>query len=323
MVYLIDPRYTHATWLTINSQPAGASNPSNGVTNPFGVNPQNTQASTQQAGAVQTGDLTAPKADDFASKFEKRLAIIQKYCEDYIVLDEAGNEIDITEIRKKYASNLEEGVKYCDQLINSFDADKVEKIVRAIYNQRIEAQNAQGKKISDEFVKAILESSTKAAKLSTSAVNVNNILDVIGTFVTNEDVKNGKVSLSQLFEDPAVAEALVSALKQKAQAFIKRDDIDSELKNEIIEKTNSLVDAKYDYTQADTDKLKASRDALVTSFMALFDVLRKETAARNDKNAKEYYGVPADFDMEFNAETDRYNKEHEAHKNRKVLNNNY
>lgn len=299
---------------TNNNNGVNGANNSNNANNNSNVNGSNN--------AANTGDITAPASDDYKSQFEAKLNLIKKYCADYIVIDENGDEIDVEKIRNKYADKYEEGVKYCDELINSFDQDKVEKIVKNQYKKRVDAKSENGKKVADQWVKTILDSGLEAPKLSTSGVNANNVLDVIGAFVTNEDVKNGKVSLSQLFENPNTAETLVSAIKAKAQSFIKRKDLAADVKETIIAQTNELVDARYDYSDSDTNRLMANRENLVNKYMTLFETLRTEEAKLNDEAAPKYYGLPDEFNTTFTNESDKANEEINAHKSRRRLNTN-
>ena len=328
--FLIDPQYTYYVPVSLGSA-TGVSgnngvNGNNSVTGNKGVNNNGNANNNGNNNGVNnqgnTGDVVAPASDDYRTQFNTKLGLIKKYCDNYIVLDKDGNEIDVNKIRTDYINKPEEGVKYCDELIKTFDQNKVEKMVRTEYKNRVEANKENGEKVANEWVKQILESGTTAAKINTSGVNANNILDVIGGFVTNEDVKDGKVSLSQLFEDPATAENLVSALKSKAQDFIKRTDLDSTIKESIIAQTNALVDAKYEYSNADTDKVKTYRDALVDKYMKLFETIRVEQAKLNDAAAPQYYGLPSDTTVTFSNETDRANEEVQAHKSRKRLNTN-
>lgn len=302
------------------SNGANGTNGANGANGANGTNGNNGAYNTN--GASNTNDVVAPAADDYKTQFNTKLGLIKKYCDDYIVLDENGNEIDIEKIKKEYANKPEEGVKYCDELINSFDQDKVEKIVKSQYKQRVDARVEAGKTTADSWVKAIDEAGTEAAKINTSNVNAKNVLDVIGGFVTNEDVKNGKVSLTQLFENTKTSEALISAIKAKAQSFIKRNDLDADVKETIIAQTNELVDAKHEYANSDTDKLGANRDNLVKKFMTLFATLRTEEAKANDTAAPQYYGLPEDSEITLTNESDRAAEEITAYNSRKTLNRN-
>jgi hypothetical protein len=329
MVSMLDLTY----FTPITYRGASAANSSNGTSatnSSTGVNSSSSSNSSSSANSsstvnssANTNDVTAPASDDYQAQFEAKLGLIKKYCSDYIILDENGDEINVDAIRIKYQNDYEAGVKYCDELINTFDHDKVEKLVKSQYKQRVDANIENGKTVADQWVKSISESGTTAATISTSNVNGNNILDVMGAFVTNEDVKNGKVNVSQLFEDPNTAEALVSAIKSKAQSFIKRTDLDSSVKETIIAQTNELVDARYDYSDSDTEKLKANRTNLVNKYMTLFETLRTEQGKLDDAAAPKYYGLPDSFGTTITTESDRASEEVKAYKSRKRLNTNF
>ena len=289
-------------------------------TNPNGTTNPNGNQTPQAQGPV---DIQAPDTEDYQAQFNTKLGLITKYVKEYIVLDENGKEIDVNKIRKDYANKYEEGVKYCDELIESFDHDKVEKIVKAEYNKANQAKYDAGKSIADNWVEAIKSAGTEAAKLNASGVNKNNVLDVIGAFVLNEEVKDGQVSVYELFEDPKMAETLVSALKGRAQDFINRKDLDQETKEAVIAQTNELVDAKYAYTQSATEDLEDNRKILVDSYMTLAQTIRAKEAELNDAAAPKYYGVPESYGMEITNQTDRAEEEANAYNGRRRLNNNF
>lgn len=336
MTFLVSSKYTsiNIDWnaLGVNSPngtngPNGANgaNGANGTnpfspTNPNGATNPNGKQAPQAQGPV---DIQAPDAENYQAQFNTKLGLIAKYVKEYIVLDENGEEIDVNKIRKDYAGKYEEGVKYCDELIESFDHEKVEKIVKAQYNKANQARYDAGKSIADNWVEAIKSAGTEAAKLNASGVNKNNVLDVIGAFVLNEEVKNGQVSVYELFEDPNMAETLVSALKGRAQDFIKRKDLDQATKDEVVTQTNALVDAKYAYTQATTEDLEDNRKTLVDSYMTLAQTIRAKEAELNDAAAPKYYGVPESYGMEITSQTDRAEEEANAYNSRKKLNNNF
>lgn len=285
--------------------------------NPNGQTGSNNGTSTSNA---NTADVVAPASDDYRSQFQTKLGLIRKYCEDYIVLDENGDEINVNNIYTKYANNLEEGVRYCDTLIKSFDQEKVKTIVKTEYKKRVDGNIENAETIANDWVKTIKESGTDAANINTSNVNAGNILDVTGAFIMHEDSQNGTVSLSQLFENTTTAEILVTALKQKAQSFIKRTDLDADKKETIRTQTNDLVDTKYLYLNSDTEDLMTNRDQLVTKYMTLFETIRTEQARLNDAAAPAYYGLPSDSNVTFTNETDRATAEMNAYRNRRTLN---
>lgn len=326
MDLLCSSKYTYINidWNALGINGPNGTNSTNGI-NPF--NPKNPNGSVnpgQQQPQQATGnaDIQAPEADNYKAQFNTKLGLIAKYVKEYIVLDENGEEIDVKKIHEEYANNYEEGVKYCDKLIESFDHDKVEKIVRAEYNKANKAKQDAGKAIANNWVEEIKSAGLEAAKLNASGVNKNNVLDVMGAFVLNEEVQNGTVSAYELFEDPNMADTLVNALKGRAQDFIKRKDLDQATKDEVIAQTNDLVDAKYAYTLADTQDLESTRKSLVDSYMVLVQTLRAKEAELNDAAAPKYYGVPESYGMEITSQSDRAEEEYNAYHGRRRLNSN-
>ena len=317
--FLIDSRYTWYTpinFASVNTQNNTNTN-NNNNTNTNNNNTNTNNNNNNNNNVANPNDVIAPDAEDYTSQFNTKLGLIKKYCDEFIVTDENGDEIDVNKIRSEYSDCPKEGVEYCDSLIKNFDKDKVEKIIKAQYKQRVEANTENGKQIADNWVKTLVESDTETPQINTSNVNADNILDVIGGFVTNEKVQDGTVSLSQLFKNQKTAETLVTAIKTKAQNFIKRKDLDEDTKNTITTKTNALINAKYDYVNSDAENIKSNRDNLATKYMELFEALRTEQAKLNDAAAPQYYGLPNDFQITLTNESDRASEEIQAYKNRK------
>ncbi|MCM1265371.1 MAG: hypothetical protein NC200_04145 [Candidatus Gastranaerophilales bacterium] len=304
--------------------------PSTGIgSNPFSsYSPNyspNGAGNTGSANGAGSGDfVNNPESNTPQSQFNSRLKLIQQYCDKY------GNSVDVNEIKQKYANNPEEGVKYCDDIINNkFKQSRVEKIVKDQYQAKLDAQLEKGQSISDDWVETAIKNGTGTPNFNTSGVNKNNVLDVIGTFMTNDEVKNGKVSLENIFEQPEAAAQLMNAIKAKANEMLKRPDIDDETKESISAKLEDLVDYVDNFSEKYGDEFTSSpfagspsRRQAVNKYTELFTELRTIQAQKNDEAAPEHYGLPEDSSISLTNYTDRANEEIKAHRNRKRLNTN-
>ena len=288
---------------------------SNGTPNTNGTQGANdtnrTQVVHNNNNTTGSDDLPTQNPENHSAQFSSRLKLIEQYCNKY------GNVVDINEIKSKYASDPKAGVEYCDKVINEkFDQSRVEKLVKKQYNEYIEAQKKEGNTISNKWVFSIQVSGPyNTPKIETSNLNANNILDAIGTFMTNSDVRNGRVSMEQLFEEPDTAKQLIEALKAKANQTLANKDLKEETRETIARQLGELVDLidNYPYKLQIRDH---DRQKFVTKYVELFNTLRNEQATRNDAAAKEYYGVPKDSSIKFDEYTNMYNEEIKSHNNR-------
>jgi hypothetical protein len=253
-------------------------------------------------------------------KYNARLKLIEQYCKKY------GDIVDIAEIKERFTNNPTEGLEYCNDIINNtLDQNRLEKIVKKQYNERLEAQLDKGRAVSDDWVDTALKSGLDSSSYNTN-VNKNNVLDVIGTFMTNKEVKDGKVSLENIFEQPEVAEKLMDAIKAKSNEMLKRTDLDSDTREEITTKLADLVDYVDNFSEKNGDEFisspfegSPSRRIAVGKYTELFETLRTIQAEKNDEASPEYYGLPEDTEITFDGYTKRAEEEISAHKSRKKL----
>lgn len=311
----------------INTYNPGSISGGNSV-NPFSPNYSPNTSGTNNANGTGNGDsgdfVNNENSNTPQAQFNARLNLIAQYCDKY------GNVVDIDEIKQKYANNPKEGVKYCDDIINNkLTQSKVEKIVKTQYQEKLDSQLEKGKSISDSWVETAIKNGTGTPDFNTSSVNKNNVLDVIGTFMTNDEVKNGKVSLENIFEDPKSAEQLMTAIKSKANEMLKRPDIDEEIKESIAAKLEDLVEYVDNFSEKHGNEFVSSpfqgspsRKQAVQKYTKLFTELRTIQAQKNDEAAPKYYGLPEDSSISLTTYTDRANEEIKAHKGRKKLNTN-
>lgn len=286
----------------------------NGISNPF------FSGTVSQGYGLNSGTLAAPDPENHLAVFNSRLALIEKYCDKY------GMVVDVGKIKADYSDDPEKGIEYCDDVINkNLDQSKLEKMLKQEYNQYNKQGLDAGKQISDTWVDTIIKSGLVSPSIA-GGVSQNNVLDVIGTFMTNDEVKNGKVSLEHVFENPQVASQLMNALKAKAEEICKNPNISDDAKEEIVSKVADLQESYDEYADSLDDEDKRThiafnkvRKGFTSNYTDLFSSLRLEEAKANDKIAPQYYGLPKKSSIKFTSQTDRANEEINSYKNRKKL----
>lgn len=298
-----DPFYNFGVWTEIGGGYGSASS----NLNPFGNEQPNTVSGNQAS-----DDLSGGSSNDYSAQFNTKLSLIEKYCAKY------GNIADVDNIRKEYANDPEAGIAYCDDILNNkFDQEKLKDIVNDMYQENIDGHIANGNAISELWIKEANENGLETPSFAVSGINTDNILDVIGTFITNDDVKNGKVKLENVFENPQSAAKLVDAMKGKADYFLLHKDVDSSTKEKIKTQIATMQTA-YDAFKKDSNMSK--RKELVKAFTDIFKTLRLEQAQKNDAAAAQHYGLPEESEIEFTNFLDRANEEINASNNSKTLN---
>ena len=296
-------------------------NPFNSVA-PFNpTNPTNPTSPYAPSG-VPSGDLTPPAADNYGAQFASRLSLIEEYC------DKWGRTVDVDKIRAEYASDPEAGVEYCDDILNNqFDQNKLKKIVQKHYDEYNKSREEAGKAVADTWVQAVLNQGLGSLQLSTAGVDKNNILDVIGRFAVDPEVKAGKVSLENVMESPEFTSQLIETLKAKADEYLQNDDVDDSVKSQITSKIEALR-ANYDKyadSVADDDRhndveFNSVRKVLAKNVFDMFAILRRDEAKRNDEAAPQYYGLPEDISITLTSQQSRAVLEITSYQHRTRLN---
>ena len=207
-----------------------------------------------------------------------------------------------------------------------FDQSKLAKMVKKDYDAYNKSRLDAGKQVSDQWVDAVIKGDL--APISTGGgISEDNVLDVIGTFATNKEVKRGKVSLDNVMENPQVTAQMIETLKSRADEVLQYKDLDKGTRTRILSDIEGLR-ANYDmYKESleDDDKhndigFNKVRKPLAKNYMDLFGVLRTEQAKRNDKAAPQYYGLPEKSTIKFTSQTNRANEETASYMGRRKLN---
>ena len=286
------------------------------------VNPNNNPYAPQSSVPGGNGRIDAPDSENYGAQFNARLSLIEKYCDKY------GKIVDVNKIKQEYASKPQEGVEYCDDILNNkFDQAKLSKLVHKEYADYNKARLDSAKAVSDQWVETILNSGLEKPNLSASGVNENNVLDVVGTFMTNEEVKNGKVSLDNVFESPELTAQLIDTLKKRADQLLLDEDVDESLKDTVVSQIAVLRD-KYDEYQDSIDDEDRHNDVgfnqvrkdLANGYIELFKTLRLEEAKHNDEAAPQHYGLPEDSTITFDDQQKEAQKEISSYSGRRRLN---
>jgi len=289
--------------------------------NPNGINPYSPNGSGAYAPMPGgNGDITAPDSENTGAILNLRLSLIEKYCDKY------GKTVDVDKIRSEYGSDPEKGVEYCDDILNNkFDQAKLAKLVKKEYDAYNKSRLDAGKQVSDQWVDAIIKGGLPSPTVN-GGVNKNNVLDVVGTFTTNKEVKRGKVSLDNVMEQPEVTSQLIEALKAKADEVLQYDDLDERTRDRITDEIAGLRDNYDMYTDSLEDEDKHNdlgfnkvRKPLANRYMNLFGILRTEQARRNDAAAPQYYGLPENSSIKFSSQLDRANEEIGSYMGRRKL----
>lgn len=280
-----------------------------------------TNITSNNSGVSSDGTLILPDKQNYSALFSKRLELIEEYCKKY------GKMVDVEAIRSKYGDDPKSGVEYCDEILNEkFNQTFLRKIVHKKYDDYNKSRQNSAKEIADDWVDAVLSAGLGALNISSGGVSKDNILDVIGAFALNKEVKNGKVSLENVFESPDMTLDLIETLKARADKSLLDKNVSDEKKERILAKIETLrvnYD-KYADSIADEDKhndieFKAVRKQLAKTYIELFAILRLDEAKKNDKVAPQFYGLPEDSEITFNDQTQRAKNEIIAYKNRNQL----
>lgn len=314
--------YTPPSFNPVNpfapTNPYSPVNPTN-PTNP--TSPVNPYSPTNPYGTTGSGDLVPPAADNYGAQFNARLALIEEYC------DKWGRTVDVDKIKADYASDPQAGVEYCDEILNDeFDQGRLRNIVEKHYAEFNKAREEAAQGVADNWVQAVLNQGLGALSLSTAGVDKNNVLDVIGRFAVNEDVKAGKVSLENVMESPEFTSQLIDTIKAKADEYLLNEDIDDSVKDALINKIASLRTNydKYADSIADDDRhndveFNTVRTALAKDVFDMFAIMRTDEAKRNDEAAPQYYGLPEDTSITLDNQQVRARKEIDGYRSRTRL----
>ena len=250
---------------------------------------------------------SVPGADDADNTSSTDQAIFNRKVK---LISECGDyDEKISEIRKKMGFDYKKGIKMLDELMKEIDSTTLNDKANELYKEDFETRQENAASYSDQWAKQIANSTdAKNFKVNMYGVTKDNILDVLGNFITNEQyVQAGSASWKTLIENnfSEISKILIS----KAEAMrksTKNDQYKAEIKSVI-------------------DQIKAAKtpQEQVNNTYNLFNTLRKIQAENNDKGAYERYGVPAnkiEASRAANVATANYQKETKAYSDLNKLN---
>lgn len=243
---------------------------------------------------------SVPGADDADNTSSTDQAIFNRKVK---LISECGDyDEKISEIRKKMGFDYKKGIKMLDELMKEIDSTTLNDKANELYKEDFETRQENAASYSAQWAKQIANSTdAKNFKVNMYGVTKDNILDVLGNFITNEQyVQAGSASWKTLIENnfSEISKILIS----KAEAMrksTKNDQYKAEIKSVI-------------------DQIKAAKtpQEQVNNTYNLFNTLRKIQAENNDKGAYERYGVPSDKvdpNRATQVATANYNKEKNAY----------
>ncbi len=249
---------------------------------------------------------TADDADNTSTTdkaiFNRKVKLISK-CGDY--------DDKISEIRKKIGLDYKKGIKMLDELMKEIDSTTLNEKANELYKEDFKTRQENAANIANQWASKIASTTPNSGsnfKVSMSGVTKDNILDVLGNFITNEEyVKAGSAEWKTLIENnfSEISKILIA----KAEEMMK-----SAKNNQYKAEIKSVV-----------DKIKAAKtpQQQVNNTYNLFSTLRKIQAENNDKDAYERYGVPAnkiEASRAANVATANYQKETKAYSDLNKLN---
>ncbi len=232
--------------------------------------------------------------------FEKKVKLLAE-CGDF--------DDEIEEIRKKIGSDYKKGIKEIDKLFEKVDATTLHEKANELYKEDFETVQENAANIANQWASKIANvqpTNNANFKVSMSGVNKNNILDVLGNFITNEDyVTKGSAEWKTLIENnfKEISKILIDKAKE-----MKKEAKDDSTKQAIEALINNVKKAN-------------SNEQKVDNTYELFKKLREIQAQNRDKDAYNRYGIPADKvdnNRVSNVATATYNKEVAEYKKQKA-----
>ena len=108
------------------------------------------------------------------------------------------------------------GLAKLKAIIATFDQKKLTEVVREISHKIYDEQESKGKAISDNWANQISNATSKSGfKVDTSGVNKDNVLHVLGTYISNPKFKTGgmwNALINNNYDD--ISKALIENAKE-------------------------------------------------------------------------------------------------------------
>lgn len=222
---------------------------------------------TPGSGVSVSGQNVDYSKNSEKANFNKAVALIKAYGE------KTGKSYDdkLNKVAQDMKGSYKTGLAKLKAIIATFDQKKLTEVVREISHKIYNEQEANGKAISDNWANQISNATSKSGfKVDTSGVNKDNVLHVLGTYISNPKFKAGgmwNALIKNNYDD--ISKALIENAKELLKSGKCTNDI---TKHKIRGYVSSL--------EKDGD-IKNK----ISVVYHLFDILRYESASYNDNKA--------------------------------------
>lgn len=201
------------------------------------------------------------------ANFNKAVALIKAYGE------KTGKSYDdkLNKVAQDMKGSYKTGLAKLKAIIATFDQKKLTEVVREISHKIYNEKEGNSKAISDNWANQIASAkSASSFKVDTSSVNKDNILSVLGTYISNPKFKTGGMWNSLIKNN---YDAISNALIENAKDFLKSGKCTNETTKHKIRGYVSSLEKDGDVKNK------------VSVVYHLFDILRYENASYNDNKA--------------------------------------
>ena len=222
---------------------------------------------TPGSGVSVSGQNVDYSKNSEKANFNKAVALIKAYGE------KTGKSYDdkLNKVAQDMKGSYKTGLAKLKAIIATFDQKKLTEVVREISHKIYDEQETNGKAISDNWANQISNATSKSGfKVDTSGVNKDNVLHVLGTYISNPKFKTGgmwNALINNNYDD--ISKALIENAKELLKSGKCTNDI---TKHKIRGYVSSL--------EKDGD-IKNK----ISVVYHLFDILRYESASYNDNKA--------------------------------------
>ena len=253
---------------------------------------------TPGSGVSVSGQNVDYSKNSEKANFNKAVALIKAYGE------KTGKSYDdkLNKVAQDMKGSYKTGLAKLKAIIATFDQKKLTEVVREISHKIYDEQESKGKAISDNWANQISNATSKSGfKVDTSGVNKDNVLNVLGTYISNPKFKAGgmwNALIKNNYDD--ISKALIENAKELLKSGKCTNDI---TKHKIRGYVSSL--------EKDGD-IKNK----ISVVYHLFDILRYENASYNDNKAFAIVGGGAIPSNKIETTPDDYqSKKYQAEKN--------
>ena len=253
---------------------------------------------TPGSGVSVSGQNVDYSKNSEKANFNKAVALIKAYGE------KTGKSYDdkLNKVAQDMKGSYKTGLAKLKAIIATFDQKKLTEVVREISHKIYDEQEANGKAISDNWANQISNATSKSGfKVDTSGVNKDNVLHVLGTYISNPKFKAGgmwNALIKNNYDD------ISKALIENGKEFLKSGKCTNETAKQKIKGYISSLGKDGDVSSK------------VSVVYNLFNILRYENATYNDNKTAKIVGGGAVPRNKIETTPDNYQtKKYQAEKN--------